>query len=806
MAEIIETTGASRRVILGITGMTCAACSARVERGLQETKGVLSAAVNLATEKAAVTYDPQIIKIEDLIRRVQEIGYSVVSDKMTLALGGMTCAACAARIGTKLKELDGVLDAYVNLATEKVAISYLPEVVSGSDFRQVIRELGYTVIESDGKGEPGDAERQAREAEIKRQKRLFIFSAALTLPLMTMMLHDLGYHLPMWMMDMRYHFVLATIIQVVAGSQFYRGAYHSLKSGAANMDVLVAMGTTAAYLYSVASTFFIEGFVYYEAAAVILTLVLLGKLLEANAKGRTSEAIKKLMGLQPKTAHVLRDGEEVVVPIEDLQIGDRIVVRPGEKIPVDGQVVEGYTAVDESMLTGESIPVDKRAGDEVVGATMNLQGMIHMEATRIGRDTALAQIIRMVEEAQGSKAPIQRLADRVSNYFVPVVMVIALGTFVFWYFYSRNFTMALLSATAVLVIACPCSLGLATPTAIMVGTGKGAESGILIKGGEHLEKAHSVNLVVLDKTGTITRGKPELTGVWPTDQGGEEDILALAAAAEKGSEHPLGQAILAGARARGLTIADPEQFQAIPGYGVEAMVNGIQVLLGNRKLMQSRDVDYQSGLEALEGAEGRGETAMLLAAGGVLAGVIAVADTVKETSRQAVADLQAMGIEVVMITGDNERTARAIGAQVGIQHVLAEVLPQDKAAEVEKLKGSGKVVAMVGDGINDAPALATADLGMAIGTGTDVAMETAGITLMSGDLMGIVSAIRLSRRTMRTIRQNLFWAFFYNTLGIPLAAAGLLNPMIAGAAMAFSSVSVVTNSLMLKRYNPRAGQ
>ncbi len=793
----------SQRVILGITGMTCAACSARVERGLQETKGVQNAAVNLATEKATVTFDPHIVSIDDLIRRVQDIGYGIVSDKMTLAIGGMTCAACAARIGTKLKELNGVLDAYVNLATEKVTISYLPEVVSGSDFRSVIKDLGYTIIASDEQGEPGDAERQAREAEILRQKRLFTFSAVLTLPLLTMMLHDVGIHLPMWMMDMRYHFVLATIIQVVAGSQFYRGAYHSLKSGAANMDVLVAMGTTAAYLYSVASTFFIEGFVYYEAAAVILTLVLLGKLLEANAKGRTSEAIKKLMGLQPKTAHVVRDGEEVVVPIEELQIGDRIIVRPGEKIPVDGQVLEGYTSVDESMLTGESIPVDKRTGDEVVGATMNLQGMIHMEATRIGRDTALAQIIRMVEEAQGSKAPIQRLADRVSNYFVPVVVVIALGTFAVWYLRSGNFTMALLSATAVLVIACPCSLGLATPTAIMVGTGKGAESGILIKGGEYLEKAHSVNVVVLDKTGTITRGKPELTGVWPANSRGEADVLALAAAAEKGSEHPLGQAILAGARARGLTIADPEQFQAIPGHGVEAAVEGVQILLGNRKLMNTRNVDYQAGLPALDAAEGRGETAMLLAVDGEFAGVVAVADTVKETSRQAVAALTSMGIDVVMITGDNERTARAIGAQVGIDHVLAEVLPQDKATEVEKLKGSGKVVAMVGDGINDAPALATADLGMAIGTGTDVAMETAGITLMSGDLLGIVSAIRLSRRTMRTIRQNLFWAFFYNSLGIPLAAAGLLNPMIAGAAMAFSSVSVVTNSLMLKRYNPR---
>jgi Cu+-exporting ATPase len=482
------------------------------------------------------------------------------------------------------------------------------------------------------------------------------------------------------------------------------------------------------------------------------------------------------------------------------------VVRPGEKIPVDGRVVNGFTTVDESMLTGESIPVDKRDGDEVTGATMNMQGMIHIEATRIGRDTVLAQIIRMVEDAQGSKAPIQRLADKVSSYFVPVVVLIALGTFVFWYFFSRNFTVALMSATAVLVIACPCSLGLATPTAIMVGTGKGAESGILIKGGEHLEKAHSVNVVVLDKTGTITRGKPDLTGVWSISDSTEDQVLALAAAAEKGSEHPLGQAILAGAKERGLAIEDPKHFQAIPGHGVEAEIAGTQIFLGNRKLMQMHNIDFQSGLAILEAAEARGETAMFLANAVQLLGVIAVADTIKESSPAAVKALRSLGIDVVMITGDNQRTARAIGNQVGIDHVLAEVLPQDKAAEVEKLKGRGKVVAMVGDGINDAPALATADLGMAIGTGTDVAMETAGITLMSGDLLGIVSAIRLSRRTMRTIRQNLFWAFFYNTMGIPLAAAGLLNPMIAGAAMAFSSVSVVTNSLLLRRYNPREGQ
>jgi Cu+-exporting ATPase len=802
MSDRTQSDGPTKKVTLGITGMTCAACSARVERGLQQMEGVVEAGVNLASERATVAFDSKKTSLNAIIKEIEAIGYGVIRDKATLAITGMTCAACSARIGTKLMEMEGVLDAYVNLATEKAVVDYIPTVVGVGEFRKLIRDMGYKATES-GDESTRDAERLAREKEIVRQKRLFVFSAILTLPLLSMMVKDIpGIDLPMWLMNMQLHFVLGTLVQVVAGSQFYRGAYHSLKSGAANMDVLVAMGTSAAYLYSVASTFFIEGFVYYEAAAVILTLVLLGKLLEANAKGRTSEAIKKLMGLQPKTAQVLRDGEEIEIAIEDLEVGDLIVVRPGERVPVDGIVTDGFTSIDESMLTGESIPVDKKAGDPVVGATMNLHGMIQMEATKIGRDTALAQIIRMVEDAQGSKAPIQRIADQISNYFVPAVVLIALTTFAVWMYTTRDLTHSLMSMTAVLVIACPCALGLATPTAIMVGTGKGAEHGILIKGGEYLEKAHGVNVVVLDKTGTITKGKPQLTGVYPVEGQAESQILRLAAGVEKGSEHPLAQAIINAAKEQGMEIPDPHHFTAIPGHGVRAEIDGMQVLLGNRKLMQAQSVDMGDGNEILEAAENRGETAMLLAIDGVLGGVISVADTVKEHSRKAVAALQKMGIDVVMITGDNQRTAKAIGDQVGITHILAEVLPQDKAREVEKLKGQGKVVAMVGDGINDAPALATADLGIAIGTGTDVAMETAGITLMSGDLMGIVSAIKLSKRTIRTIKQNLFWAFFYNSLGIPLAAMGYLNPMIAGAAMAFSSVSVVSNSLMLKRYNP----
>nr|WP_277352308.1 copper-translocating P-type ATPase [Caloranaerobacter azorensis] len=592
---------------------------------------------------------------------------------------------------------------------------------------------------------------------------------------------------------------LATLVQFIIGYRFYKGAYHSLKGGGANMDVLVALGTSAAYFYSLYNLISGVKEYYFEASAVIITLILLGKMLEAIAKGRTSEAIKKLMNLQAKTARVIRDGKELDIPVEQVVVGDIVVVRPGEKIPVDGIVIEGNSSVDESMLTGESIPVDKKEGDEVIGATINKHGTFKFKATKIGRDTVLSQIIKLVEEAQGSKAPIQRLADKVAGIFVPTVIGIAILTFAIWYFVEGDFTNALINAVAVLVIACPCALGLATPTAIMVGTGKGAENGILIKGGEYLERAHQIDTLIFDKTGTITKGEPEVTDIISFNKS-KEDILKFAAIAEKASEHPLGQAIVKKGEESGIKLTDSEKFNAIPGHGIFAVIEGKEVYLGNRKLMKDKNINIEDIEDEIVNLESQGKTAMILSINGRAEGIIAVADTVKEHSREAIKQLKSMGIEVYMITGDNERTANAIAREVGIENVIAEVLPEHKAQEVQKLKAQGKKVGMVGDGINDAPALVKADIGFAIGTGTDVAIEAADITLMKGDLRDIVLAIRLSRRTMRTIKQNLFWAFFYNSIGIPLAALGFLNPMIAGAAMAFSSVSVVSNSLRLKRF------
>jgi len=601
-----------------------------------------------------------------------------------------------------------------------------------------------------------------------------------------------------------FQLIVATPVQFIIGFRFYKNAYRALRSGSANMDVLIAMGTTAAYFYSIYNAFFAphEGMMkelYFESSAVIITLILFGKYLEAVAKGRTSEAIKKLMGLQAKTARVIRDGREEDIPIEEVVPGDVIVVRPGEKIPVDGRILEGDSAVDESMLTGESLPVEKTAGDHVVGATINRFGTFRLEATRVGKDTVLSQIIKMVEDAQGSKAPIQKIADRVSGVFVPVVLAIALVTLLAWYLIAGDLTGGIVSAVSVLVIACPCALGLATPTAIMAGTGKGAENGILIKGGEHLEMTYRLNAVVLDKTGTITKGQPEVTDVIPLGSMDRGELLRMAAAAEKNSEHPLGEAIYEQGKKEPGTVPEAEQFAAIPGKGVRAVVEGRQIYIGTRKLMQEAGIDTGSAENVIAGLEDDGKTAMLMAADGRLEAVIAVADTLKESSKDAIDELKKMGIEVYMITGDNKRTASAIAKQAGITNVLAEVLPEDKAEEVGKLKKQGMKVAMAGDGINDAPALVAADIGIAMGTGTDVAIEAADITLLRGDLMLIPAAIRLSKMTMRKIKQNLFWAFIYNIIGIPVAAFGLLNPMIAGGAMAFSSVSVVTNSLRLRR-------
>lgn len=789
----------TKRTSLKITGMSCAACAAAIEKSLLRVPGVVEANVNFAAEKATAVYDPNVVTLADLIQAVRDTGYDVALDKVQLRLKGMSCASCAAAIEKALNRLEGVYHASVNFAAEKAAVEYDSSAVSVRDMIKAVEDVGYEAERADVTS--ADREQAEREKEINDRKRMLILSIILSAPLVVnMVLGAFGIEVPL-LTNPWFQFVLATPVQFIVGAAYYKGAYHALKGGNANMDVLIAMGTTVAYVYSIFTGFFIEGDMYFEASAVIITLITLGKLLEAIAKGRTSEAIKRLMGLQAKTARVIRDGQEIDIPVEDVEAGDIVVVRPGEKIPVDGIIIEGDSSVDESMLTGESIPVDKKVGDEVIGATINKYGTFKFKATKVGRDTALAQIIKMVEEAQGSKAPIQRLADQISGIFVPAVVIIAIITFVSWLIFGGGaLAAALIPAVAVLIIACPCALGLATPTSIMVGTGKGAENGILIKGGEHLERAHKINAIVLDKTGTITKGQPEVTDVVPLNSDNPDDVLRIAAITEKASEHPLGVAIVEHAKAKGMALHDAEHFEAIPGQGVAAVVEGKEYYVGNRKLMREKDIDISSAEDKLAELEEEGKTAMLIASNERLIGIVAVADTVKEHSKEAIEELQRMGIEVYMITGDNERTAKAIARQVGITNVMAEVLPEHKAEQVGKLKEQGKIVGMVGDGINDAPALAAADIGLAIGTGTDVAMEAAGITLMRGDLRGIPVAIKLSRATMRNIKQNLFWAFVYNTIGIPFAALGLLSPIIAGAAMAFSSVSVVSNALRLKRF------
>lgn len=790
-----------------IGGMSCAACANRVEKGLAALPGVNRAAVNFATEKAAVDYDAAQVRLPEIAKKIEALGYQVIKEKIELSITGMSCAACSARIEKGLNRLAGVYAAVVNLAAEKAVVEFNPGDISGSDIKDKIDKMGYGAMISSDAAADTDRERAARQAEIRKQKLRLFIAAAFSLPLMAaMVLHMAGSMgvLAGILMNPYLQWGLATPVQFIAGWQFYRSACLALKNGGANMDVLVALGTSAAYSYSVVNVLRQAPDLYFETSAILITLIILGKLLEATAKGRTSEAIKALMGLQAKTARVLREGREEDIPVMEVIAGDVVIVRPGEKIPVDGVIVEGVSTVDESMLTGESLPVDKKTGDEVTGATINKLGTFKFRATKVGRDTALAQIVKIVEEAQGSKAPIQRFADVVSGYFVPVVIGIAVLTFAVWYFVldAGNFSRALVNFTAVLVIACPCALGLATPTSIMVGTGKGAETGILIKGAEYLEHAHRLTSVVLDKTGTITKGRPEVTDMIMLSDIPEETVLAFAVQAEKNSEHPLAQAVVDYGKARKVTVDNPEQFTAIPGHGVAIVSSGRKILLGTRKLMEENNVEYAPHVPAIEALEQQGKTVMLIAVENTLAGLLAVADTIKETSQAAVSELKRLGLEVWMITGDNERTAKAIAQHVGISQVMAEVLPENKAKQIEALKREGKVVAMVGDGINDAPALATADVGFAIGTGTDVAMEAADITLMRGDLSGIVAAIKLSKATMRNIKQNLFWALIYNSLGIPFAAAGYLSPVLAGAAMAFSSVSVVTNALRLKQVDP----
>lgn len=732
-------------------------------------------------------------------------------EQVTFDITGMTCAACATRIEKGLSRMPGVSSAAVNFAMETATVAFSPNERSVAELEQKVKQLGYAAIV---RQEERDASEKQKE-ELRKQARKLTLSVILSLPLLWSMVGHFSFtswlYVPQLFMNPWFQLILATPVQLYVGAPFYVGAYKALRNRSANMDVLVSLGTSAAYFYSLYLTLDwyadqLAGHgghggpsLYYETSAVLITLVIMGKLFELKAKGRTSEAIKSLMNLKAKTAIVIRDGAELAIAAEDVLPGDIVLVKPGEKIPVDGIVTEGSSAVDESMLTGESLPVEKAEGDTVIGATLNKNGSLRFRATKVGKDTALAQIIKVVEEAQGSKAPIQRVADVISGIFVPIVVGIAVAAFLIWYFFVTpgDFAESLEKAIAILVIACPCALGLATPTSIMAGSGRAAELGILFKGGEHLENTHAIDTIVLDKTGTVTKGKPELTDVDAAED--EEAFLRIVGAAERRSEHPLAEAIVSRIEDRGIALPEAEDFQSIPGYGIEATVEGKSVLVGTRRLMESRGVDASEAYEAMSTLERAGKTAMLAAIDGSYAGLIAVADTVKETSAAAIARLKAMGIDVLMMTGDNERTAAAIAAQVGIDRVLAEVLPEGKAEEVKKLQAQGRKVAMVGDGINDAPALASADIGMAIGTGTDVAMEAADVTLMRGDLASIPDAIEMSRKTMKNIKQNLFWALGYNTLGIPIAAIGLLAPWVAGAAMALSSVSVVLNALRLQR-------
>lgn len=783
---------------LQIEGMTCASCSTRVEKVLNKMDDV-EAKVNLATETASVSYGDNVGAM-DIVEKIQKVGYDVVSERTELTVLGMTCASCSARVDKMLNKQEGVMKASVNLATETATITYYPDIISEKQLMETIEKAGYEAVRKDTEDK---TDRKA--AQLNKMKRSLIISAILSVPLLiTMLDHLLGVRLPAIFMNPWFQFALATPVQFIIGWRFYKGAYNVLKNKSANMDVLVVLGTSAAYFYSLYEGFqaignpAYEPHLYFETSAILITLILFGKYLEARAKGKTTEAIAKLVEMQAKEARVIRDGKEVMIAIEDVLVGDRVVVKPGEKIPVDGVVKRGSTAIDESTLTGESIPVEKAADAEVYSATMNINGTIEMEATNIGEDTVFASIIRAVENAQGEKAPIQRMADVISSYFVPIVIGIAIITFIVWITIVSpgNFEAALRPAIAVLVIACPCALGLATPTSIMVGTGKGAENGILFKGGEHLERTHEVDTVVFDKTGTITNGTPEVT-----DFIGDDHVLALVASAENDSEHPLATAIVEHAKAKAIHLLPVDHFTAVAGHGIEATVQGQHVLVGTRKLMRENHIDISAHEKDVATFESAGKTAMFIAIDHAYAGIVAVADTIKDTAIETMKMLREKHIEVIMLTGDNERTAKVIAEQVGITTVIAEVLPEDKADKVTVLQAEGKKVAMVGDGINDAPALATADIGIAMGTGAEVAIEAADVTILGEDLRLVPRAIRLSDATIRNVKQNLFWAFGYNTLGIPIAAIGLLAPWVAGAAMALSSVSVVLNALRLKRVN-----
>ena len=802
----------TKQIILPITGMTCANCVSTVERNLKKLSGVENASVNLSSERATVEFHPESVGLDDVIARINKAGYGVAEGEADLILAKSIDNNDARAIEKKLDEIEGIVDVKINLASNRLLVKYIPTMVNQAEIRRKLSEMGFSVVEEDAGEE--DAEFLAHDKEIRRQKRLLVTGVIFTVPLFLLsMANDLGL-LPMgvahaswlnWVM-----LALATPVQFIVGKDFYTGAFKSLRNRSANMDVLIALGSSVAYFYSVIVTFgVIDSHVYFETSAMIITLIRLGKYLEAKAKGRTSEAVKKLISLQPKTARIIRNGEELEIKTDEVKLGEILVVRPGEKIPVDGVIISGRTTLDESMLTGESLPVEKQQGDPVIGSTLNKTGLIQFEATKVGKDTTLSQIVKLVEEAQGSKAPIQKLADRVSEYFVPAVIILALGTFLYWMFIAgpamqgmsnSTFTNALINMVAVLVIACPCAMGLATPTAIMVGTGRGAEMGILIRSGEALQIAGSVNTVVLDKTGTITRGQPVVTDIFSLDtKYDENEILRIAASLEKGSEHPLGEALVAEAGNRDLKLTEPVGFSAIPGMGVRGEIDHLAVLVGNSKMI---GYDFQHnnhiGIKTTE-LQKDAKTPIYISIDGLITGIFGVADDIKPDSAEAIIELKKMKLHVVMLTGDNTHTANSIARKVGVEEVISDVMPDGKSEKVIAIQKLNRVVAMVGDGINDAPALAQADVGMAIGTGTDVAIAAAPITLMSGSLKSVPRAINLSRKTLRVIKENLFWAFIYNIILIPVAAAGMLNPMLAAGAMAFSSVFVVSNSLRLRK-------
>ena len=809
--------------------MSCASCVARVEKGLARVEGVASASVNLAAKTASVTGDPAKVGPQSLAAAIRETGYEVPIEKVSFPIQGMTCASCVARVEKALAAVPGVLSASVNLAANSGTVAYIPGVADREAFRAAVEAAGYAVPEVAATEDPLVLqERMQRDEERALLARLRV-GVALGVPLFLLaqweMIAGAGRFPLSPFVSGLVQFVLVTPIQFYVGSRFYRGAWVTAKHGTTDMNTLVALGTTVAYVYSLAATFFPGAFavggapahVYYDTSAAIIVLILLGRYFEARARGKTSDAVKKLAGLQPKTARVVRDGLETDIPLDQVRVGDRVVVRPGEKVPVDGAVEEGGSAVDESMMTGEPIPVEKGPGDPLTGGTMNVNGRLVFVAARVGKDTVLARIVRMVREAQGSKPPIGRLADVIASYFVPSVMAVAAATFAAWWAFGPEprLTYAMLSMISVLIIACPCALGLATPTSIMVGTGRGAELGILVRSGAALETAHKVRTVVFDKTGTITRGRPELVGVRLAPAGefqgdaGERELLRLAAIAETGSEHPLGDAVVRGARERGIALPPPAEFSSAPGHGIRARADGRRVQVGSAKWLEEEGVDPATLLADAGELSERGWTSIFVAVDGRAAGIVAVADAIKDGAPEAIRTLREMGLEIVMVTGDEARTANAVAARAGIERVRAGVLPDRKAEEVRRIQSEGKTVAMVGDGINDAPALAQADVGMAIGTGTDIAIESGDIVLMSGELKGVSTAIALSRATLRNIRQNLFWAFAYNVVLIPVAAGVLfprygvlLNPILAAAAMGLSSVTVVANALRLRRFRP----